>query len=157
MSMELSEFIQKFLAELGIKAGADVTPEDALELIRPIKEKLALEAVDDALAASMLFPGERQWATGYAKEHPISFRVFLEKRGPVRTTLSAHLRTAASARVQMTQADREMARKMGVSDELFLKYNAPSVPSPMTDIERQIARQVGMSDATFAKYNVAGR
>jgi len=153
-AMEISEWIQKFLARLGIKAGQDVTPEDALELIEPLAKKLAIDAVDDAIAASMLFPDERESLMKFALDHPLAFKIFLEKRGPVRTTLSASAKSAASAKARMTETEKDIARQVGVTEAQFLRYNCESdAAAGMTKIDREMAAKVGVSPKLFLRYN----
>lgn len=155
--MEMSEWIQNFLARLGIEAGPEVTPEDAMELIEPLAKKLATEAVDDAIAASMLFVDEREWAIDYAADMPLGFQMFLEKRGSVKTQIAllARIKNAPSASSEMTQLDKTIARQVGVSEETFLRYNSPdnSAARSMTAVEREMAAKVGIKPEIFVKYN----
>jgi hypothetical protein len=152
--MEMSEWIQKCLARLGIKAGSDVTPEDAMELIEPLAKRLAVDAVDDALAASMLFPDERESMMKFASDHLLAFKIFLEKRGPVRTAPSVRTKSAPGAKAQMTQLEKNISRQMGVTESQFLAYNGGADPAAgMTQIEREMAAKVGVKPELFLKYN----
>jgi len=151
--MDMTNFIQKLLAKLGITVGPEVTPEDALILIEPLAKKLAAEAVDDAIAAGMLFPRERESLITVAEQSLAAFRMFLTKRGPISPALLALAKRAPSVGARMSQTDIEVAQRLGVSRETLLKYNSPEATHGMTPIELQIAAQVGVKPELYRKHN----
>jgi hypothetical protein len=140
----------------------DTSPDAALHLIKqalgPIKEKMVDEAVEGAIAAGKLRQDERDWATDFADGSLVAFRIFLEKRGPVRTSLLIRTDPAAGAGGRMTEIERKIARQMGVSDATFAKYNGRQngtgdAGRSISQLQAETNRKLGVKPDVFAKYN----
>ena len=130
MEPTLTQFITRLFAEMNIKDFSDdIDADEAFELVKqklaPLKEQLVDEAVDAAFAQSKLHPDELDFALGMAKENLEAFNAFVAARRPI-PKLSAVLKARGfkpPLRVVPSKLQDEINKQIGVSPELFKKYN----------------------------------
>ena len=120
--MELTKFISRLFAEMGITTEAEgLTPTEALDMVReklaPIKQQLVDEAVQDAIAAGKLAPDEKDFGRRMADESLATFKSFVAHRRPIP---SIALRGKTKRAVGDLQG--RINAQCGVSKELFARY-----------------------------------
>jgi hypothetical protein len=123
----LNEFLRKLFAELGISSDPEsLSVDQAWDLVRPklalMKDILVDKAVADGLAAGKLAPHEIDWAKEQAAKSLEVFRVFIAKREKVPAMLLAR----NQRRIEGDELQKSINKQMGVSDELFAKWESPS-------------------------------
>jgi hypothetical protein len=120
--MELTKFISRLFAELGIETQAEgLTPTEALDMVREklasMKPQLIDEAVQDAIAAGKLAPDEKDFGRRMAEESLATFKSFVAHRRPIPAIA---LRGKTKRAVGTLQA--RINAQCGVSEKLFRVY-----------------------------------
>lgn len=134
----MTELLKKLFTALGIETDPQGLTEDEavamiMEKLGGANERLAAEAVDDALRAHKIRDDEREWALDFAKDSLEAFKMFAEKRGVQLTSLLASSRRPSKTG-PLSDLQRKINEQVGISDDLFLKYNEdPKVPLVKVD------------------------
>jgi phage I-like protein len=138
----------------------EISEERAIELIKALvrradDEKNVEELIEQAVARGGLLATERGMARNTFKialgGDIEAFKVFLGRRNAV-----AVLGSARSTSPEISETQREMNAKLGISQSVFEKYNPPARKPGFAEIDEAqaaINRQVGVSPETFLKYN----
>jgi len=82
------------------------------------------EAVAAAIKAGKITPAQREWAEKYALSDPEGFRLFVAKAPQVAPSGGAMPLSTGGAR-GIEDAQLEINKLMGLSDEAWKKYNPP--------------------------------
>lgn len=116
-------------AVLALKQGQDAlgqVQQELAELKTTLAAKDAAQAVEAALAAGKLLPGQRDWALEYAAKDPEAFKIFVEKT-PVVVPLGRLPRRAEGPPENGGELDQEalaMCRLTGADPEKFKAQRA---------------------------------
>lgn len=100
------------------------------EEFRAMKDKLARleqkelsDLVYNAVTAGKLLPAQKEWALGYAKNDPEGFGAFLANSAPVVEMGRLVTQGAENRRTEIDPVQENINRLLGISRELFDKYN----------------------------------
>jgi hypothetical protein len=153
------EFLEKLFVALGIELPAEsATLNEVWEIVeeklKPVTERMAEEAVDQALALGAIRSDERNWAFDFLREHGLSvFRSFAEARARQVEGVATFRRFAESRLEPTSDLQRSINRQLGISEAVFLKYNPAPDRDPRPDrVQAEINRQCGVSEELFARY-----
>lgn len=106
------------------RPGADVLRE-----IAALKAKLAArdrdELVASAIAAGKITPAQKEWAEKYALGDPEGFKLFIAKAPQVVPVGGLPLPTSTGGAKGIEEAQLEINKMMGISDEVWKKHNPP--------------------------------
>lgn len=110
------------------KSGAD-SVSTLEKVVAQLKAELAArdaqELVELALKTGKVTPAQQEWAVEFARQDPEGFKIFLAK-APRIVPIGNHLELIEEERVQrrVDPSQTEVNRLMGITDEIYLKYNS---------------------------------
>jgi len=111
---------------LALKQGHDQTGGLATE-VKALKDKLAArdaaELVELAMKEGKITPAQKDWASAYAQRDPEGFKIFVSK-APVVVQTQTIAGSEPAHQGALDQAQMEINKKLGISEDAFKKYNA---------------------------------
>ena len=96
------------------------------ELAR-MEEKELAGTVFNAITGGKLLPAQKEWALGYAKSDPEGFSAFLANSKPVVEMGRIIARQTAAGDAPIDPVQEKVNRMLGISREVFKKYNEPDL------------------------------
>ena len=94
------------------------------ELVR-LEQKELSDMVYNAVTAGKLLPAQKEWALGYAKADREGFSAFLANSAPVVEMGRLVTHHAVNRQTEIDPLQEKVNRMLGISRELFDKYNKP--------------------------------
>lgn len=95
------------------------------EQVDKLTETIALkerdEAVGKAITEGKILPAQKDWANEYAFKDPKGFAAFVEKAPKVIEFGERGIKGNEPEAVELTEAEKEVAKQMGVSTDLLIK------------------------------------
>ncbi|MEN6483422.1 MAG: phage protease [Syntrophobacteraceae bacterium] len=117
-----SEIVATIHALNALKQRPDLTKE-----VTELKAKLAARERDELVAAAMkdgrITPAQKDWAEKYAAQDPEGFRLFVAKAPQVVPVGTLHPARNPAERTGLDDAQLEINKLLGISEETWKKYN----------------------------------